>query len=98
MKKLLFLTTTVCLISLFASSQSVSITGFGGYTFRDKMSFGNAYGYLNESGHWGASVEGIRPNGQGIELLFQHQSTHAPLYYYAAPNIQINPNSDQTYI
>jgi opacity protein-like surface antigen len=98
MKKLLFLLVCLCFISLFASAQTFSITGFGGYTFRDKVSFGNAYGYLQEAGHWGVSLEGIRPDGHGIELLFQHQSTHTPLYFYAAPNSQININTDQTYL
>lgn len=98
MKKILFLSAALTLISLLTSAQILSLTGFGGYTFRDKINFGNAYGYLNAAGHWGLSVEGIKPSGHAIELLFQQQRTHTPLYYYALPNNQINTNADQTTI
>ncbi len=96
MEKKLPVLLLACVTYLFGSGQSVALTGYGGYTFQDKMTFGNAYGYLQESGHWGVSVEGINGQGRGIELLFQQQLTHAPLYYFAFPNVQINPGTDQS--
>ncbi len=97
MKKVLFFTSGSCLSFLFSSGQMLSFTGLGGYTFQDKVSYSNAYGYVNAGGHWGASVEGISKTGQGIELLYQQQPTHTPMYYYNSPT-KINENSDQTTI
>jgi len=92
------LSAACCLSFFFSSGQVLSVTGFGGYTFRERADFSNAYGYINAGGHWGASVEGINRTGQGIELLYQRQGTHTPMYYYNSPNTQINENGDQTAI
>ena len=31
---------------------------------------------------WGASIEGVNPQGTGLELLYQYQSTDVPAYTY----------------
>lgn len=83
------------------SAQTFSLTALGGYTFQDHVSFSSAYSYIRASGHWGASVEGIIPNGGAIQLLFQTQPTHAPFYFYNTPNNEQNKGKDKctlTYI
>ncbi len=92
MKKLIF-STIILLAGFSALSQHLDINAYGGYNFRDKMNFGNAYAYLNEGGIWGVSVEGINANGTGIELLYQYQSTKIPVYSYLG-NVQQNAGND----
>ena len=55
MKKAL-ITSVILFIAAAGYSQHLSINAFGGYTFRDKINFGNAYTYINAGGMWGASV------------------------------------------
>jgi len=91
MKKAL-ITSVVLFMALAGYSQHLSINAFGGYTFRDKINFGNAYAYINEGGIWGVSVEGVNAQGTGLELLYQYQSTSVPIYSY--PNhVQLAANS-----
>jgi opacity protein-like surface antigen len=71
----------------------LSINAFGGYTFRDKIDFGNAYAYINAGGFWGASLEGVNQQGTGVELLYQYQSTNIPAYIKVG-NVQQNPGQD----
>jgi opacity protein-like surface antigen len=92
MKKVIF-SCFVLLMSFSAFSQYISINAFGGYTFRDKINFGNAYAYLNAGGIWGASIEGVNMRGTGLELLYQYQSTKIPLYTYPG-NVQQNATND----
>jgi Surface antigen len=95
MKKL-FLLSLLVFASFFAvHAQIISLTGFGGYTFQDKVTFSNAYGYLNASGNWGASIEGMNRAGYAIELLYWGQNTHIPFYFYNAPSIQVNKDNDK---
>lgn len=93
MKKLIAVLCLCSLLTMASQAQVLSITGFGGYTFQDRVSFGNAYGYINAGGHWGVSMEGISPEGHGIELYFQQQRTHAPIYTYNA-GVKLNPEKD----
>jgi len=93
MRKNFILSVCISLLAHLSTAQTISFTGFGGYTFQDKVSFSNAYGYIRESGHWGLSVEGINREGHGVELLFQHQSTRAPLYDYNS-TIALNPEKN----
>ena len=74
-------------------SQHLSVNGFGGYVFRDKINFGNAYAYINEGGFWGVSVEGVNAYGAGIELLYQYQSTNIPAYKYPS-GVPLNAGTD----
>lgn len=92
MKKTLF-TFVILIIAAAGYSQHLSINAFGGYTFRDKVNFGNAYAYINEGGFWGASLEGVNQQGTGVELLYQYQSTKIPFYFYPS-NAQQNIGSD----
>ncbi len=77
MKKAL-ITSVILFIAAAGYSQHLSINAFGGYTFRDKINFGNAYTYINAGGIWGVSVEGVNQQGTGLELLYQYQSTNVP--------------------
>jgi hypothetical protein len=92
----------ILLVFLFAigsqlKAQTISINAFGGYTFQDKLEFGNAYALIHDGFMWGASVEGIGHTGQALELLYQYQSTTMPVYSFN--NGQVNPlnsNSDHS--
>ena len=90
MKKL-FLTLIVSFIVAAGFSQHVSVNAFGGYTFRDRINFNNAYAYINGGGMWGASVEGVNAQGTGVEVLYQYQSTAIP--YYEGGVQQVGNNS-----
>jgi len=83
----------IFLISFSAFAQHISINAFGGYTFRDRVNFGNAYAYLNAGGIWGASIEGVNAQGTGLEILYQYLSTKIPVYAYQT-NTQLNAGSD----
>ncbi len=85
MKKLL-LSLAIVFIAVAGYSQHLSVNAFGGYTFRDRIDFGNAYSYINAGGIWGVSVEGVNARGSGIELLYQYQSTNIPSYKYPSGN------------
>ena len=91
MKKTLF-TSVILFIAAAGYSQHLSLNLYGGYTFRDKINFGNAYAYINAGGMFGASVEGINPQGTALELQYQYQRTNVPLYSWPS-NIQQNPNN-----
>ncbi len=92
MKKLL-VTSVILIIAVAGYSQHLSLNAFGGYTFNDKINFGNAYAHINGGGFWGASLEGINQQGTAVELLYQYQSTKIPAYSYPG-NIQQNPGQD----
>ncbi|PZF73253.1 porin family protein [Taibaiella soli] len=71
-----------------------SLTIFGGYTFQDKVSFSNSYGYIKEAAHWGLSAEFFMDRLRTLELLYQRMDTHAPLYdgYFGT---QLNHDNDK---
>jgi len=81
MKKTL-ITSVILFIAVAGYSQHLSVNAYGGYTFRDKINFGNSYAYINDGGMWGVSVEGVNAQGMGLELLYQYQSTAIPVYSY----------------
>src|ERR1700712_4703742 len=89
MKKLL-VTLVVSFIAAAGYSQHISVNAFGGYTFRDRINFNNAYAYINGGGMWGASIEGVNAQGTAVEVLYQYQSTAIP---YFQNNIQQVGNS-----
>ena len=94
MKKKAFLLALLALLLTAVKAQTVSITGFGGYTFQDRANFGNAYANIKESGHWGIALEGTAHN-RGLELLYQQQNTHVPVYFSGAPDHQVNEGNDK---
>jgi len=96
MKKAL-ITSVILFIGAAGYSQHLSINAFGGYTFRDKINFGNAYTYINEGGIWGVSVEGVNQQGTGLELLYQYQKTATPTTIYV-PSQTINSNTTISYL
>jgi hypothetical protein len=94
MKKLI-LSIAILFLAAAGYSQHVSINAFGGYTFRDRVNFGGGYGYINASGMWGVSVEGVNYHGSALELLYQYQSTKTPGYsnngqYSSTPNTVVS--------
>jgi opacity protein-like surface antigen len=98
MKKAL-ITSVILFIAAAGYSQHLSVNAFGGYTFRDKINFGNAYAYINGGGIWGASVEGVNAQGSGLELLYQYQSTAIPIYLSPGNSLQAaNNNSVVSYL
>ncbi len=92
MKKTL-ITSVILIIAAAGYSQHLSFNAFGGYEFRDKINFGNAYAYINGGGYWGASLEGVNAQGTAVELLYQYQSTNIPIYTYPG-NVQQNAGKD----
>ena len=92
MKKAL-VTSFILFIAAAGYSQHLSFNAFGGYTFRDKINFGNAYAYLNGGGMFGASIEGVNAQGSGLELLYQYQSTALPIYKYPNGDLILANNS-----
>jgi opacity protein-like surface antigen len=99
MKKAL-ITSVILFIAAAGYSQHLSVNLYGGYTFRDKINFGNAYAYINAGGIYGASIEGVNAQGSGLEIQYQYQRTEVPLYLYPS-NVQqnkSNPNGTISYI
>jgi opacity protein-like surface antigen len=94
MKKLLF-TSVVLFVAATGFSQHLSLNLYGGYDFRDKINFGNAYAYINGGGIFGASLEGVNAQGTGLELLYQYQRTNIPMYSYPGNN-QLFSNTTAT--
>ena len=91
-KSFVFIFAFMCICGI-SQAQTFSINGFAGYNFQDQVNFGNAYGYIKDGGFWGVSLEGINRTGSGIELLYQQQNTHAPIYYYNT-GLQANKDKD----
>jgi hypothetical protein len=90
MKKAL-ITSVILFIAAAGYSQHLSVNLYGGYTFRDKINFGNAYAYINAGGIFGATVEGVNQQGSGLELQYQYQRTDVPAYKYPS-NEPLNTN------
>jgi opacity protein-like surface antigen len=86
MKKSIIFSVVMFFIVVAGYSQHLSVNAFGGYTFRDKINFSNAYTYINAGGIWGASVEGVNAQGTALELLYQYQSTETPTTTYINNN------------
>jgi hypothetical protein len=82
MKKSIVLSVVLFFMVAAGFSQHLSVNAFGGYTFRDRINFSNAYTYINAGGMFGASVEGVNAQGTGLELLYQYQSTNTPTTIY----------------
>jgi hypothetical protein len=83
MKRIIVLLLAIIFTSA-AYSQHLSLNAYGGYSLQDKVSFSNGYGYINASGHWGASIEGVSQRGAAIELMYQRQDTKFPFYPYGS--------------
>jgi hypothetical protein len=102
MNKMMFMKKVIAVaLAVFVAacgySQHLSVNAYGGYTFQDKIEFGNAYAYINAGGIWGVSVEGIGRHGSGLELLYQYQSTDIPVYKYPS-GVQLNAGQTRTII
>ena len=82
------------------SAQNVRINLFSGYTFQDKFPIGGTYynggspfnfseGVIEESAHFGGSIEFDVRRNKAIELLYQNQPTTG---YYKGSNNLIEAN------
>lgn len=97
MKKTIVLSVALFFIVAAGYSQHLSVNAFGGYTFRDKINYSNAYTYINAGGMWGASIEGVNAQGTGLEILYQYQSTGTPTTVYI-PSQTFNSNTVVSYL
>ncbi len=97
MKKTIVLSVVLFFIMAAGYSQHLSVNAFGGYTFRDKINFSNAYTYINAGGMWGASIEGVNAQGTGLEILYQYQSTATPTTIYI-PSQTFSSNTIISYL
>jgi len=97
MKKTIVLSVALFFIVAAGYSQHLSVNAFGGYTFRDKINFSNAYTYINAGGMWGASIEGVNAQGTGLEIVYQYQSTNTPTTIYI-PSQTINSSTIISYL
>jgi opacity protein-like surface antigen len=97
MKKTIVLSVVLFFIVAAGYSQHLSVNAFGGYTFRDRINFSNAYTYINGGGMWGASVEGVNAQGTGLEILYQYQSTTSPTTIYI-PSQTFSSNTVISYL
>lgn len=92
MKKSILLMLFMLLSAYYVQAQKVDLNFVGGYFFRDKVDFGNYYGYIEDAGAYGVSIEAFVRKNQSAELSYLRQDTHAPLYGY---NTGIQYNKDQ---
>ncbi|HET7000900.1 MAG TPA: hypothetical protein VFI33_06315 [Puia sp.] len=97
MKKTIVLSVVLFLVMAAGYSQHLSVNAFGGYTFRDKINFSNAYTYINAGGMWGASIEGVNAQGTGLEIVYQYQSTSTPTTIYI-PSQTFSSNTVISYL
>ena len=97
MKKTIVLSVVLFFMVAAGYSQHLSVNAFGGYTFRDKINFSNAYTYINAGGMWGASIEGVNAQGTGLEILYQYQSTSTPTTVYI-PSQTFSSNTIISYL
>ena len=97
MKKTIVLSVALFFMMAAGYSQHLSLNAFGGYTFRDKINFSNAYTYINAGGMWGASLEGVNAQGTGLEIVYQYQSTGTPTTVYI-PQGTFNSNTVISYL
>ena len=97
MKKSIVLSVVLFFMIAAGYSQHLSVNAFGGYTFRDKINFSNAYTYINAGGMWGASLEGVNAQGTGLEIVYQYQSTATPTTIYI-PSQTISSNTVISYL
>src|ERR1700722_13863667 len=97
MKKTIVLSVVLIFIVAAGDSQHLSFNAFGGYTFRDRINFSDAYTYINAGGMWGASIEGVYAQGTGIEVLYQYQNTQTPTTIYT-PSQTFNSSTVISYL
>jgi hypothetical protein len=97
MKKTIVLSVVLFFMLATGFAQHLSINAFGGYTFRDRINFSNAYTYINAGGMWGASIEGVNAQGTGLEIVYQYQSTNTPTTIYI-PSQTINSSTVISYL
>ena len=86
MKKSFFLILLV-IATTVASAQRARLNAYGAYVFDDKFdSYYDPYNYyngkINGGGQWGLGIEYMLQPKYCLEVMWIHQSTHAPTYYW----------------
>ena len=87
---------TAVLFSMGAKAQmanSLSLNGYGGYTFRDKVDFDIAYAYANAAFQYGGGLEYFIQRTNSVEIKYLRMDTHLPLYL--ANNTHVNSGNDK---
>jgi opacity protein-like surface antigen len=87
MKKTIVLSVVLFFIMAAGYSQHLSVNAFGGYTFRDKINFSNAYTYINAGGMWGASIEGVNAQGTGLESTATPTTIYIPSQTFSSNTV-----------
>ena len=59
---------------------SVSLNVYGGYAFQDRVNLDNLRGYVNGAFEYGGGLEYFLQRKTSVELSYQRQDTHLPLY------------------
>jgi len=75
----------ICMFFLVTTIQaqktnSILLNAYGGYTFRDKVNFGDLYGYVDEAFQYGGGLEFFLQRHQSFEVKYLRMDTHLPLY------------------
>jgi len=96
MKKIfvLLLTTLIAVIGFGQFEQHARLNAYGNYVFDDKFdSYYDQYNYYNGvlkgSFQYGAGLEYMASPRNCVELMWQHQSTHAPTTYLSGAGGQV---------
>jgi hypothetical protein len=74
MKKILIVLVSILAIQSVARSQTISLTGYGGYVFGDNLNFNSFTANIQGAGTWGVGIEGITAHGSALELVYQQQN------------------------
>src|SRR5881398_948709 len=82
-----FLTLCGCM----ASAQGLRLNGYGSYVFDDSYNstydtYNYYHGKIQAGGQYGAGLEYTVHNQYGVELMYLHQTTHAPTNYQEGNN------------
>jgi hypothetical protein len=81
-------------VALYAQDQGVvTLNGYGGYNFEDKIGFDNAHAYVDNGYQWGGGLEIFMALNKSLELKYLRSDTHFPLYI-DTQNGQYNEGKD----
>ena len=87
MKKIVAMFFVLCSAHFARAQRQVPIVlnVYGGYTFADRINLGNYYnynnyGYIEDDGQWGGSIEAFVDKQRSVELSYQYMGTHADFY------------------
>jgi hypothetical protein len=92
-KTFLILSIVICSVALKAQpGGTISLNGYGSYTFDDKVYFDNAYAKVAGAFQYGGGLEFYLHESRSIELKYLRMDTNIPLY--SSAGLQQNTNHD----